>query len=119
MSVEEAVRAALDAQVAAWNAGDVDAFCAAYAEDAVYVGVSGVTTGRAALAASYRARYPDRAAMGVLDLAVRHVHAGPGPRAVALVSWSVGAHGGAALVVLAPGADGAWRVTHDATLGLP
>ena len=32
----------LDTQAAAWNAGDFEAFCAVYAEDATYVSETGV-----------------------------------------------------------------------------
>jgi uncharacterized protein (TIGR02246 family) len=111
----------LEAQVAAWNRGDLDAFCASYTEEAVYVGASGPSRGRDALLASYRARYADRAAMGELSLVVDSLGVS-GDHATAVVRWSVrsesGTVGGWALLVLAD-AGGRWLVTHDATLSSP
>jgi peptidoglycan/xylan/chitin deacetylase (PgdA/CDA1 family)/ketosteroid isomerase-like protein len=63
----EGAAAVLAAQAEAWNAGDLEAFCAVYAEDAAYVSPTGVTRGREAILSRYRERYPDRAAMGTLS----------------------------------------------------
>lgn len=60
----------LDAQVKAWNRGDLGAFCAIYAEDALFISPKGLTQGRAAVEARYRKRYPDKAAMGELSLEI-------------------------------------------------
>lgn len=62
------VEAVLAASAAAWSRGDIEAFCAGYAEDAVFVSPSGITHGRDEVLARYRKRYPDRAAMGTLRL---------------------------------------------------
>ena len=51
-----------------WSAGELDAFVQGYAEDCVFVSPSGLTRGRAEVAARYKKRYPDKAAMGTLDL---------------------------------------------------
>ncbi len=48
-----AIAAAMAASAAGWNAGDLDAFMAVYADDAVYVTAKGVVRGRAAIAARY------------------------------------------------------------------
>jgi len=66
----EEAAAALAVQAAAWNAGDLEAFCAVYAEDASYVSSTGIARGREAILARYRQRYPDRAAMGTLSFEV-------------------------------------------------
>lgn len=63
-----AVTGLLEEQVSAWNRGDLDAFCAVYADDAVFVTPSGLTRGREAVLARYRARYPTPEAMGTLTL---------------------------------------------------
>lgn len=63
-----AVTGLLQEQVAAWNRGDLAAFCAVYADDAVFVTPSGLTRGRDAVLARYRGRYPTPAAMGTLTL---------------------------------------------------
>jgi len=64
------VAALLDEQAAAWNRGDLEAFCSVYAEDAVFVSPSGLTRGRRAVLERYRAKYPDSAAMGTLSFEV-------------------------------------------------
>jgi ketosteroid isomerase-like protein len=66
----EGAESVLTTQVAAWNAGDLEAFCTVYADDAAYIGSSGITRGREAILARYRERYPDRAAMGTLSFEV-------------------------------------------------
>jgi peptidoglycan-N-acetylglucosamine deacetylase len=64
---ETAVHTLLRKQAEAWNKGDLDAFCAVYAEDAAFVSTTGLTRGRAQVLARYRQRYPDRKAMGTLS----------------------------------------------------
>ncbi len=64
----DATSALLAEHAELWSAGELDAFVAGYAEDCVFISPSGVTRGRAEVAARYRARYPDKAAMGTLTL---------------------------------------------------
>jgi peptidoglycan-N-acetylglucosamine deacetylase len=66
--VPAALKTALDAQVAAWNRGDLEAFVAIYAEDVSFIAPSGVAHGRQEVLERYRRRYPDRKAMGTLSL---------------------------------------------------
>ncbi|MCU0291673.1 MAG: SgcJ/EcaC family oxidoreductase [Thermoanaerobaculaceae bacterium] len=63
-----AVTTLLQEQAAAWNRGDLDAFCAVYADDAVFVTPKGITRGRQAVLDRYRTSYPTREAMGTLTL---------------------------------------------------
>jgi len=63
-----AVAALLTEQAAAWSRGDLEGFCSAYAEDAVFVSPSGLTAGRQAVLDRYRARYATPQAMGTLTL---------------------------------------------------
>ena len=78
---KEEVLAVVQQQVAAWNKGDLEAFCAVYADDAEFVsppragnadaGVAasdGVTRGRSEVLARYKKRYPDGKAMGQLAI---------------------------------------------------
>lgn len=58
----------LKQQMAAWNDGDVEAFAAHYAEDALFLSPSGLTRGRQAVVDRYKKRYPDPATMGTLSL---------------------------------------------------
>lgn len=67
----------LSDQAASWSRGDLEAFCAAYAEDVTFVSPSGITRGREQVLARYRSRYPDRAAMGTLTLEVLEVRGLP------------------------------------------
>ena len=70
---ESAVRAVLDEQMRAWNAGDLPAFVRTYSAETVFVGDE-VTRGNAGLLERYRRRYPTREKMGTLrftDIEVR------------------------------------------------
>lgn len=74
-SPEGAIRTVMDAQAAAWNRGDIDAFMQGYnnAPDTTFVG-SKVEHGYAQILARYKARYNSQAAMGTLrfsDLEIR------------------------------------------------
>jgi len=69
----------LQRQVAAWNRGDLEAFCSVYDEDATYASPSGLVRGRAAVLSRYRKRFPDRAAMGTLRLEVLEARAAADP----------------------------------------
>jgi uncharacterized protein (TIGR02246 family) len=64
-----AIQAVLDAQQAAWNRGDVDAFVVGYwhSPELTFSGASGVSRGYDGVLARYKKNYPDRAAMGQLD----------------------------------------------------
>ena len=62
----EAAAAVLATQAEAWNAGDLEAFCAVYSDDAVYVSSTGITRGKPAILERYKQRFPDPAAMGSL-----------------------------------------------------
>lgn len=61
------VRGVLDAQVAAWNHGDVDEYMAGYArsDDTMFVGTD-VTRGWTKVRDRYKAKYDTRAKMGTL-----------------------------------------------------
>lgn len=112
------VRSVLEAQVAAWNRGDVDAFCASCAPDVVHLRAAGPVVGRDAVAASYRARYPDRAAMGTLAVDVLTLEE-VGDAALVVVRWSVARSGdhvdGHALLGFRR-APGGWELAYDATV---
>jgi len=61
------IRAVLDAQAAAWNHGDIDAYMAGYAQsdDTMFVGTD-VTRGWTKVRDRYKAKYDSRAKMGTL-----------------------------------------------------
>ncbi len=62
------IRAVLDAQVAAWNEGDIDRYMAGYArsDDTMFVGTD-VTLGWTRVRDRYKAKYDSRAKMGTLS----------------------------------------------------
>lgn len=64
---QAAIRAVLDAQVAAWNRGDIDSFMQGYknSDSTTFVGKS-VQHGYAKILERYRATYTGRAKMGQL-----------------------------------------------------
>jgi uncharacterized protein (TIGR02246 family) len=106
-------------QAAAWNAGDLDGFCALYEEDAVFVTPSGVTRGRQAVLERYRARYKDRAAMGTLSFEVLDVRELGEMRSVA-ARWVLKyadrpEASGYTLLVMKRHGDG-WRIVQDASM---
>jgi hypothetical protein len=72
---EQEIRSVLDAQVAAWNRGDIPAFMEGYdkSESTTFVG-GAITKGHAQVLANYLKRYPTHEKMGILrfsDLEMR------------------------------------------------
>jgi ketosteroid isomerase-like protein len=65
-SDEKAIRAILDNQQQAWNAGDVDKFMVGYwnNDSLMFIGSNGPTYGYAKTLANYKKGYPDIAHMG-------------------------------------------------------
>lgn len=132
-----AIATLLQESAAAWNRGDLDAFCADYAEDALFVAESGTTRGRAEVLARYKKKYPDRAAMGTLSFEIIEIRLTSGMEASVLGSArpagiqgaSVAARwklayadraaenvSGTTLLVLRPRAGGKWEIVQDASL---
>jgi peptidoglycan/xylan/chitin deacetylase (PgdA/CDA1 family)/ketosteroid isomerase-like protein len=120
-------------QAAAWTRGDLDAFVAVYADDAVFVSDTGLTHGRAAVLSRYKKKYPDRAAMGALTLEVLDLQTSSGiavspggdalPAATQSASvvarWTLKRAGradatGFTMLVLEP-QPGGWRIVRDAS----
>jgi uncharacterized protein (TIGR02246 family) len=76
-SSQRTVEALLEAQRQAWNRGDLVAFCAPYAEDAVFISPSGITRSRAEVLARYQKKYGgSTATMGTLSFEPVDVQAG-------------------------------------------
>ena len=125
-SVFAEARMLLETQAAAWNRGDLEAFCSVYAEDALFVTAFGLTKGRAEVLERYRKRYPDSNARGTLSFEVLSVDvAAPAPRkgapdAIGVVArWTIShtdrpAATGLTLLNLVRAPAG-WRIVHDAS----
>ena len=118
----------LTEQSAAWSRGDLETFVAGYAEDAVFVTPSGVTSGRDEVLARYRRRYPDRKAMGrltleLLDVRVLAPASGEAAGASVVARWILEGMGedgtgraeGHTVIVLEKRAE-SWRIVHDASM---
>lgn len=132
------VQALIDRQVEAWNTGDLEAFCAEYTEDTVFISPSGRAQGRQQVLERYRHRYPDRASRGHLTLEILDFEAHSGtevsmlgdarPGRVHTVSvvgrWTLEyplipdkeAASGLTLLVLGRDSGGAWKIIRDASM---
>lgn len=138
-----AITALFDSSSAAWNRGDLDAFCADYADDARFISPSGLTQGRQAVLERYKKKYPDHAAMGTLSFEIIEVRLSSGMEGSVLGSarpagiqsasvvarWTLAypqATGGAppsretatglTLLVLRPRGGGKWEIVQDASM---
>ncbi|MBX3159475.1 MAG: nuclear transport factor 2 family protein [Deltaproteobacteria bacterium] len=120
-----AIRRVLDAQVAAWNRGDLDAYMDGYArtDDLVFTSGGNVRLGWQVAFDHYRKRYAeDRAAMGTLRFEITRVDPVGADAAVVLGTWvltgSPADGRGVFSLVLARRPEG-WRVIHDHTSVAP
>lgn len=118
---EKEIATLLATQSAAWNRGDLDAFCAVYADDATFVTPTGITHGRKAVLDRYRAKYRDKAGMGTLRLDLLETRALAGGAAASVVGrWTLTwpdkpeATGSTVLVLVETG--GSWRIVQDASM---
>lgn len=86
-----AIRAVLDAQVAAWNRGDIDGFMAGYDRSPATTFVSGdkVTHGWKTVRDQYAAKYNSREKMGTLSFSGLTITPLCADAAIVLGSWSL------------------------------
>lgn len=119
-SVETDVRAVLDAQVAAWNRGDIESFMTGYwrSEKLTFAGANGVTRGWQGLIERYRRNYPDRKAMGTLSFSEIEITPLGRDAALILGHWQLDREadrpGGVFSLVARKTPEG-WRIIHDHT----
>jgi len=115
-----AINAVLQAQQAAWNRGDVDAFLVGYwqSPELTFSGSNGVSRGWDGVLARYKKNYPDRSAMGGLtfsDLEFRFLGS---DAALVLGKWhlkrDMGDIGGVFTLVWQKFPEG-WKIIHDHT----
>jgi beta-aspartyl-peptidase (threonine type) len=119
---EAAVRAVLDAQVEAWNRGDLEGFMATYwrSPDLVFCSGATVTKGWDATLARYRQRYQTEGReMGRLGFdGVEVVPLGP-DASLARGAWRLATKDGrephGLFTLLLRRLDGAWRIVYDHT----
>jgi ketosteroid isomerase-like protein len=70
------IRAVLDAQITAWNRGDIDSFMFGYwkGDETKFIGANGITRGWQSVLDRYRRNYPDAKAMGELSFGNLEIH---------------------------------------------
>ncbi len=86
---ERAIRAAMQDQEQAWDAGDIDAFMQGYSDSICFVDRRGMECGKATVTARYRSHYPDRKAMGDLTFGITEVRPAGGDHAWVTGNWEL------------------------------
>ena len=117
---DPAIRTLLHDQAAAWNRGDLPAFCAVYADDATFISPSGLTSGRQAVLDRYLKKYVNKAGMGTLTLDVLEVRTLHTDSATVVARWTLAwpdkpAASGMTLIVVRK-SRGGWRILQDASM---
>lgn len=127
-AVRADLQAFLEHQAADWTAGDLEGFCAVYAEDAVFISPSGKTVGRQAIFDRYTQRYREGGAeMGALTLAIEDVRLSAGGSMASIaMRWTLVWQGkdpatGLSLISLVrrspSGGEGpTWQIVQDASM---
>jgi ketosteroid isomerase-like protein len=119
-SAASEIRAVLDAQVSAWNRGDLDAFMNGYARsnDTAFVGGDGVTRGWQTVLDRYRKKYSGRGQMGTLTFSELQITLISSDAALVLGRWELkrekDAPHGYFTLLFRRTRDG-WRIVHDHT----
>jgi beta-aspartyl-peptidase (threonine type) len=119
--VAAAARAVLDAQVEAWNRGDLEGFMAGYwrSPDLVFCSGATVTKGWDETLARYRERYQSEGEMGRLRFDSVEVIPLGEDAALARGAWRLQTSDGkephGLFTLLLRRQDGAWRIVHDHT----
>lgn len=118
---EKAIRGVLDAQVAAWNKGDLDGFMAGYwnSEKLFYISGGKIAQGFKALKERYEKAYQGEGKeMGKLAFSELHVETLSADSAFVRGKWEVKMTketvGGWFTLIVKKFPDG-WKVTHDHT----
>ena len=118
-----AIRAELQREVTAWNAGDLDGYLSGYERGATttMIGRTQLYRGWDAIAAMYHARFGERRRMGTLAFGDLEIRVLAPDYAVAVGRWSLqrsdeggGPGGGFFTLTLHKGAAG-WRIVLDHT----
>jgi ketosteroid isomerase-like protein len=117
------IHSVLDAQVAAWNRGDISGFMAGYAnsKDTTFVSGDTVTHGWQTVLDRYKKNYDSRDKMGTLEFSDLEITMLDKATAVADGRWKLTRGGdtphGRFTLVLRHSKDG-WRIVHDHTTSL-
>jgi uncharacterized protein (TIGR02246 family) len=115
-----AIRAVLDAQVAAWNRGDIDGFMNGYwrSPETVFISGDTVTHGWQTVLDRYKKGYSTREKMGTLTFSDLEIKVISKDAAVALGRWQLARAGdnphGRFTLIFRKTSEG-WRIVHDHT----
>jgi ketosteroid isomerase-like protein len=121
-ATERAIRNVLEAQQAAWNRGDVDAFMTGYdaSESTTFVGAT-ITRGYQQVLDNYRRRYPTKEKMGQLTFSDLEVHQLGAPYALVIGKWHLdrpadaGGNTGGIFTLLFKKTGAGWKIIVDHT----
>ena len=117
---EAAIREVMNAQAAAWNAGDIDTFMKGYwnSERLVFVSGDNVTRGWQPTLDRYKKSYDSRAKMGTLVFSGLEINVLSKDAAVVLGNWALTREGdnpkGKFTLIFRKFKEG-WRIVHDHT----
>jgi uncharacterized protein (TIGR02246 family) len=120
IKMEEEVRAVLEKQLAAWNAGDLAGFMDTYAraDDTRFASGGDVSLGWQTVFDRYRRKYGEKETMGKLKFSDIDIQVLGPESALAFGRWHLTRKGGDAsglyTLVLRKTGDG-WRIVHDHT----
>lgn len=114
------IRAVLDAQQAAWNRGDIEAFMDGYARSPETTFVSGdtVTRGWQVVLDRYRRSYATRERMGTLSFSELEIKLLARDTAIVIGRWQLARAGDeprGRFTLIFRRLNGQWRITHDHT----
>jgi uncharacterized protein (TIGR02246 family) len=114
----KAIRAVLEAQVAAWNRGDIEAFMDGYerSERTVFVGGDNVTRGWQTVLDRYKKNYDTREKMGTLSFSDMEITPVGNDGALVLMRWHLQRakdqpHGRSTLIMRRT--KRGWKIIHD------
>lgn len=119
---ESNIRSVMDAQVKAWNRGDVEGFMAGYdaSDETTFVGAT-VTKGYRGVLESYHRRYPTKENMGQLAFSELEVKPLGGEYAYVIGKWhltraaSAGGDAGGIFTLLFHRTGSGWKIILDHT----
>ena len=114
----ELIKAAMDEQLIAWNAGDINRYMQTYwhHDSLMFIGKSGVTYGWDNTIKNYKKGYPDAAAMGKLDFQILNIKKLSGKYYSVVGKWHLARTAGdigGAFTLLFQKINGKWLIIQD------